>query len=325
MAGPLSRLRGMELAGRRAARPATAPRRRVIATACAGRRIGASSTATYRPRARAADIFWHRRVRSRPGRRHRARFAGAARRRAGHRQVHAAAAGGRARGAHRRSGALQLGRGVRAPNQAARRAAGRRARRRSTCSPRPASSESSKRSSALKPALVIVDSIQTIFSLRFQSAPGQHRPGARGRDAAAVRRQGRRTCRRCSSATSRRTAISPVPRRWSTSSTRCCTSKASGITRIASCAPSRTGSAPSSELGVFEMTATGLRAGAQPVAAVPCRALDRKRRARRCCAASKARGRYSSKCRRSSAAARSATPGAWPAASISSVCRCCWR
>ena len=72
---------------------------------------------------------------------------------------------------------------------------------------------------------------------------GQHRPGARGGDASAVRRQRAGTCRSCWSATSRKTGISPARRRSSTSSTRCCISKASAITRIASCAPSRTGSA----------------------------------------------------------------------------------
>ena len=46
----------------------------------------------------------------------------------------------------RRAGALQLRRGIRAPDQVARRAPGRRARRRSTSSRRPASSGSSKRS-----------------------------------------------------------------------------------------------------------------------------------------------------------------------------------
>ena len=56
-----------------------------------------------------------------------------------------------------------------------------------------------------------------------------------------------------------------------------------------------------SELGVFEMTGTGLRGGAESVRAVPRRAARRTRRGRRCCAASKARGRCSSKCRRSSA------------------------
>ena len=44
--------------------------------------------------------------------------------------------------------------------------------RRSTSWPRPASSASSRRSPGCKPAFVIVDSIQTVFSLKFQSAPG---------------------------------------------------------------------------------------------------------------------------------------------------------
>ena len=47
--------------------------------------------------------------------------------------------------------ALQLGRGVGAPDQVARRAARRRAARRSTCSPRPASSGSSRRSRGCVP------------------------------------------------------------------------------------------------------------------------------------------------------------------------------
>ena len=44
--------------------------------------------------------------------------------------------------------------------------------RRFTCSRKPAWSASSRRSRRIRPALVIVDSIQTIFSLKFQSAPG---------------------------------------------------------------------------------------------------------------------------------------------------------
>ena len=73
------------------------------------------------------------------------------------------------------------------------------------------------------------------------------------------------------------------------------------------------------------MTSTGLRAGAESVEAVSRRAAGRTRRARRCCARSKARGRSSSKCRRSSARAPTATRAAWRAASISSGCRCCSR
>ena len=74
---------------------------------------------------------------------------------------------------------------------------------------------------------------------------GQHRPGARGGDSAAVHGEGPERARRSSSGTSRRTAASPGPRRSSTWSTRCSTSKANAITRTASCARSRTASAPS--------------------------------------------------------------------------------
>ena len=73
----------------------------------------------------------------------------------------------------------------------------------------------------------------------------QHRPGARGGDPAAVHRQGPERAdvpRR-----PRHEGRQPrrARRRSSTSSTPCCTSKASAITRTASCARSRTGSAPS--------------------------------------------------------------------------------
>ena len=77
----------------------------------------------------------------------------------------------------------------------------------------------------------------------------QHRPGARSGDATAVHGEGPERARRSSSATSPRTAASPGPRRSSTSSTRCCTSKASAIIRIASSVPSRTGSARSASWG----------------------------------------------------------------------------
>ena len=69
-----------------------------------------------------------RRVRPCPRRRHRARLAGAARRRARHREVDAAAAGDRKLRARDRAGAVRLGRGVRASDQVARRSAGRRRR-----------------------------------------------------------------------------------------------------------------------------------------------------------------------------------------------------
>ena len=81
-------------------------------SALRGRRHGHRGTAADR----------HRGVRSRPRRRNRSGVPGTAGRRAGHRQVDAAASGrGLVRG-QRRAGALLLGRGVRAPDQAAGRA-----------------------------------------------------------------------------------------------------------------------------------------------------------------------------------------------------------
>ena len=89
-----------------------------------------------------------------------------------------------------RSGALQLRRGIRAPDQVARRAARRRARAAlppgrdlPRAHPRGDRPPASRR-------FVIVDSIQTVFSLQVPVGARQHRPGARGGDAAAVRRQG---------------------------------------------------------------------------------------------------------------------------------------
>ena len=163
-------------------------------------------------------------------------IAGAHRRRAGHRQVDAAAAGGRA---------LRAGRSGRCSTA--------RARSPSTRSSRAASGSAIERAplyilaetclerileeiARLKPAFIIVDSIQTVFSLQVPVGARQHRPGARGGDAAAVcgqgpehpdvsrrpRHQGRQPCR--------------ARRRSSTSSTRCSISRARSITRIASCA-----------------------------------------------------------------------------------------
>ena len=191
---------------------------------------------------RAADTLWHRRVRSSPGWRHRPRCARVAWRRAGHRKIHAAPAGGRARGAQRWSCSLQLGRGVRAPNQAARRAAVGRpiaavpARRNL-----PGENPRRDRAAQARARHRRFDSNRSSRRV-FNPRPGASARCARSRRICCSPPRGA-TFRLCSSATSRRTAISPVPRRWSTSSTPSCTSKGSGITRIASCAPSRTGSA----------------------------------------------------------------------------------
>jgi DNA repair protein RadA/Sms len=79
----------------------------------------------------------------------------------------------------------------------------------------------------VRPSLLIVDSIQTVFSSGRSASPPR----------SCCLRPRRRTCRRCSSATSPRTARWPGRRCSSTSSTRCCTSRANGTTPTASCAP----------------------------------------------------------------------------------------
>ncbi len=94
----------------------------------------------------------------------------------------------------------------------------------------------------LRPALVIVDSIQTVFSLKFQSAPAASVRCAKPRRSCCSPPKGR-TSRPSWSATSPRTAASPARRCSSTSSTPCSTSRGKSITRTGSCAPSRTGSA----------------------------------------------------------------------------------
>ena len=98
-------------------------------------------------------------------------IAGAARRRAGHRQVDAAAAGGGALRPRRRAGALRLGRGSEPQIKA-------RGERlgvgddplylfAETCLERVLDE-----ACGCKPALLVVDSIQTVFSTKLQSAPG---------------------------------------------------------------------------------------------------------------------------------------------------------
>ena len=80
-----------------------------------------------------------------------------------------------------------------------------------------------------------------------------------------------------------------------------------------------------SELGVFEMTSTGLREVPNPSQMFLAeRSIGKPGSAvlalHRRIAANPRRGAGAGH-----AAARSATPGAWPAASTSSVSRCCWR
>ena len=96
---------------------------------------------------------------------------------------------------------------------------------------------------SVAPEVVVVDSIQTMFSGELGSAPGQRQPGARGDRAADAHRPSAPASPSSSSATSPRTARSPGPSSSSTWSTRSSTSKATATTSSGSCARSRTASA----------------------------------------------------------------------------------
>ena len=87
----------------------------------------------------------------------------------------------------------------------------------------------------IKPALVIVDSVQTVFSLKFQSAPGSIGQVREAATQLLFMAKGQNIPTFLVGHITK-DGSSPAPRRSSTSSTRCCISKASGITRIASCA-----------------------------------------------------------------------------------------
>ena len=139
-------------------------------------------------------------------------------------------------GAHGRPGALQLRRGVRASDQVARRAA-RRRRRAALPAGRDLSRAHSRGDRAPQAGAghrrLDADGVLAEVPVGAR----QHRPGARGGDAAAVRGQGPE--RADVSRRPRHQGRQPrrARRRSSTSSTRCSTSRASGTTRTASCAP----------------------------------------------------------------------------------------
>ena len=198
------------------------------------------------------------------------------------------------------SGALQLGRGIGAPDQVARRAARRSATRRSTCSPRPVSSGSSKRSHASRPRCVIVDSIQTVFSLKLQSAPGSI---GQVREAAtqllfAAKGQNVPTFL-VGHVTKDGSLAGPKALEHIVDTVLYFEGERHHAHRVVRAVKNRFGAV--SELGVFEMTGAGPAAGAESVGSCSSPSVRPRRRGRRCCAASRARGRCSSRCRRSSA------------------------
>ena len=176
----------------------------------------------------------------------------------------------------------------------------------------------------LRPAFVIVDSIQTVFSLKFQSAPGSI---GQVREAAtqllfAAKGQNIPTFL-VGHVTKDGSLAGPKALEHIVDTVLYFEGEKHHSHRVVRAVKNRFGAV--SELGVFEMTGTGLRAVPNPsqlflaerpanVAGLGGAVLHRRDR-----------GRCSSRCRRSSAPARTATRGGWPAASIRTGCRCCSR
>ncbi len=174
----------------------------------------------------------------------------------------------------------------------------------------------------IKPALVIVDSVQTVFSLKFQSAPGS---------IGQVREAATQLLFTAKGQNIPTFLVGHVTKDGSLAGPKALEHVVDTVLyfegerhhshRVVRAVKNRFGAV--SELGVFEMTSTGLQAGARTRRSCFSPSGRRTRPGRRCCARSKDRGRSSSRCRRSSARAATAPRGAWRAASISSACRCC--
>ena len=111
----------------------------------------------------------------------------------------------------------------------------------------------------VRPDVLAVDSIQTVA--RSRRCPARPDRSRQVRDVRAPARRSwpkdREHRRRCSSATSRRTARSPGRGCSSTSSTPCCRSRATATTRCGCCARSKHRFGSTDELGLFEMTDDG--------------------------------------------------------------------
>ena len=223
-----------------------------------------------------------------------------------------------------RPGPLQLRRGIGAPDQVARRAARRRRRAplyilAETCLERIL-----EEIARLRPAFVIVDSIQTVFSLKFQSAPGSI---GQVRESAtqllfAAKGQNIPTFL-VGHVTKDGNLAGPKALEHIVDTVLYFEGEKHHSHRVVRAVKNRFGAV--SELGVFEMTGTRPERRAQSVGSCSWPSVRPARRDRRSCAASKGRGRCWSRSRRSSAPAPTATPGGWPAASIRAGCRCCWR
>ena len=175
----------------------------------------------------------------------------------------------------------------------------------------------------LRPAFVIVDSIQTVFSIKFQSAPGS---------IGQVRESATQLLFAAKGQNIPTFLVGHVTKDGSLAGPKALEHIVDTVLyfegekhhshRVVRAVKNRFGAV--SELGVFEMTGAGLRAVPNPsqlfLAERPANAPGSA-----CSAVSKGRGRCSSRSRRSSALVPMATRAGWRAASIRAVCRCCSR
>ena len=136
----------------------------------------------------------------------------------------------------------------------------------STCSPRPSSISSSRPSAAARPAFVVVDSVQTLYSDGFTSAPGSVSQVRECGRALPPPGQGHRRRRLPGRSRHQGGRASPARGCSSTWSTRC--SQFEGdryrFYRTLRAAKNRFGS--TNELGIFEMTGSGLKTVPDPSA-----------------------------------------------------------
>ena len=259
----------------------------------AGRGRFRSRVCRARSRRCAAHRHRHRRARPRHRRRLRAGLGDAARRRSGHRQVDPADPGLRRARAQRRT-ASSISRARRRSAQVRLRAerlglAGRAGRARRRDQRRGHRRDARRR--ATPPQLVIIDSIQTMWTDAVESAPGtvtQVRGSRAGADP--LRQDDRRRCdpgRPCHQGRADRRAA----RRRAHGRRGRSPSRATAAThfRILRAVKNRFG--PTDEIGVFEMTGRRPRRGAESLGAVPRRARLGIARARRSSPAWRARGR----------------------------------
>ena len=177
---------------------------------------------------------------------------------------------------------------------------------------------------AEQPAVCVIDSIQTVYSDAAHLGARLGGAGARMRGAADARRQGQRHQPSCWSATSPRKARWPARACSSTSSTRCCISRATRTRsfRLVRAIKNRFGAV--NEIGVFAMTEKGLKGVTNPSAIF----LSHARRAGAGLLRAGHAGRHAAAAggdpgagRQRRARARGACRSAWTA----TAWRCCWR